>query len=210
MSSNRTNQLLYFTAFCQHQTTTSDAKHGLLGLEGVALTSTATVQAAATPNMSSTAASSLPHRSIANIRTETGTGLGGPAVPHTPSRNISSTFGSPSSLRAEDENILIELGSRFIKLGFAGESAPKAILSLGPEQLRRVGDFRTWDSEHKDDWRRRPVGKNWGADHELWQYDVRTVDLGLVEDKIDRAIREALNKCAPPRFFQRPHLLARY
>ncbi|TQN70461.1 Actin-related protein 10 [Colletotrichum shisoi] len=144
--------------------------------------------------MSSTAASSLPHRSIANIRTETGTGVGGPAIPHTPSRNISSTFGSPSSLRAEDENVLIELGSRFIKLGFAGESAPKAILSLGPEQLRRVGDFRTWDSEHKDDWRRRPVGKNWGADHELWQYDVRTVDLGLVEDKIDRAIREALNK----------------
>ncbi|KAJ0167577.1 Actin-related protein 10 [Colletotrichum tanaceti] len=144
--------------------------------------------------MSSTAASSLPHRSIANIRTETGTGVGGPAIPHTPSRNISSTFGSPSSLRAEDENILIELGSRFIKLGFAGESAPKAILSLGPEQLRRVGDFRTWDPEHKDDWRRRPVGKTWGADHELWQYDLRTVDLGLVEDKLDRAIREALNK----------------
>ncbi|GKT49467.1 actin-related protein 10 [Colletotrichum spaethianum] len=144
--------------------------------------------------MSSTAAPSLPHRSIANIRTETGPSTGGPANPHTPSRTVSSTFGSPSSLRAEDDNIVIELGSRFIKLGFAGEAAPKAVLSLGPEQLRRVGDFRNWDPEHKDDWRRRPTGKTWGVDHELWQYDVRTVDLGLVEDKIDRAIREALNK----------------
>lgn len=145
--------------------------------------------------MSSSAAPSLAHRSIANIRTETGSGIsGGPASPHTPSRNISSTFGSPSSLRAEEDIIVIELGSRFIKLGFAGEPAPKAVLSLGPEQLRRVGDFRTWDPDHKDDWRRRPTGKTWGDDHELWQYDVRTVDLGLVEDKIDRAIREALNK----------------
>ncbi|KAK1980299.1 hypothetical protein LZ30DRAFT_723767 [Colletotrichum cereale] len=144
--------------------------------------------------MSSSAAPSLPHRSIANIRTETGPSIGGPASPHTPSRTISSTFGSPSSLRAEDDNIVIELGSRFIKLGFAGEPLPKAVLSLGPEQLRRVGDFRTWDPEHRDDWRRRPTGKTWGVEHELWQFDVRTVDLGLVEDKIDRAIREALNK----------------
>ncbi|EFQ32161.1 uncharacterized protein GLRG_07305 [Colletotrichum graminicola M1.001] len=144
--------------------------------------------------MSSSAAPSIPHRSIANIRTETGPSIGGPASPHTPSRTISSTFGSPSSLRAEDDNIVIELGSRFIKLGFAGESSPKAVLSFGPEKLRRVGDFRTWDPEHKNDWRRRPTGKTWGVEHELWQFDVRTVDLGLVEDKIDRAIREALNK----------------
>ncbi|KAJ0320538.1 hypothetical protein COL5a_009655 [Colletotrichum fioriniae] len=89
--------------------------------------------------MSSSAAPSLAHRSIANIRTETGSGIsGGPASPHTPSRNISSTFGSPSSLRAEEDIIVIELGSRFIKLGFAGEPAPKAVLSLGPEQLRRA------------------------------------------------------------------------
>ncbi|KAK2041156.1 actin-like ATPase domain-containing protein [Colletotrichum somersetense] len=144
--------------------------------------------------MTSSTASSLPHRSIANIRTETGSSISGPASPHTPSRAISSTFGSPSSLRAEDDNIVIELGSRFIKLGFAGEPSPKAVLSLGPEQLRRVGDFRTWDPEHKDDWRRRPTGKTWGVEHELWQSDVRAVDLGLVEDKMDRAIREALNK----------------
>ncbi|OLN95321.1 Actin-related protein 10 [Colletotrichum chlorophyti] len=138
----------------------------------------------------------LAHRSIANIRTETsgGAGNGGPASPHTPSRTISSTFGSPSSLRAEEDTIVIELGARFVKLGFAGEPIPKAVLSLGPEQQRRVGDFRIWDPEHKDDWRQRPTGKMWGVDHELWQYDLRCVDLGLVEDKLDRAIREALNK----------------
>jgi hypothetical protein len=34
----------------------------------------------------------------------------------------------------------------------------------------------------------------WGKDHELWQYDVRGVDLGLVGDKIERALREAFTK----------------
>lgn len=146
--------------------------------------------------MSSSTGPSLAHRSISNIRTETGgSSLGGsPLSQHTPSRAISSTYGSPSSLRAEEDTIVIELGSRFIRLGFAGEPLPKAVLSPGPEQQRRVGDFRTWVPEHKDDWRRRPTGKAWGNDHELWQYDVRSMDLGLVGDKIDRALREALTK----------------
>nr|CAC14023.1 actin-related protein [Colletotrichum gloeosporioides f. sp. malvae] len=81
-----------------------------------------------------------------------------------------------------------------MRLGFAGEPTPKAVLSLGPELQRRVGDFRDWDPEQQDNWRRRPTRKAWGEDHELWQYDVRSLDLGLVEDKIDRAIREALTK----------------
>ncbi|KAF4862233.1 Actin-related protein 10 [Colletotrichum siamense] len=146
--------------------------------------------------MSSSAGPSLAHRSVSNIRTETGGGssLGGPLSPHTPSRTVSSTFGSPSSLRAEEDIIVIELGSRFIRLGFAGEPTPKAIISLGPEEQRRVGDYRAWDPDHQDDWRRRQRGKAWGNDHQLWQYDLRLTDLGLVEDKIDRAIREALTK----------------
>ncbi|KAF6832505.1 seryl-tRNA synthetase [Colletotrichum musicola] len=145
--------------------------------------------------MSSGSGPSLAHRSVSNIRTEPGgPGLGAPLSPHTPSRAISSAFGSPSSLRAEEDNIVIELGARFIKLGFAGEPAPKTVLSFGPEQQRRVGDFRAWDPDHKNDWRRRPRGYTWGGDHELWQHDVRSLDLGLVEDKIDRAIREALTK----------------
>lgn len=146
--------------------------------------------------MSSSAGPSLAHRSVSNIRTETGGGssLGGPLSPHTPSRTVSSTFGSPSSLRAEEDIVVIELGSRFIRLGFAGEPTPKAIISLGPEEQRRVGDYRAWDPDHQDDWRRRPRGKAWGNDHQLWQYDLRLTDLGLVEDKIDRAIREALTK----------------
>ncbi|KAL0940795.1 actin-related protein [Colletotrichum truncatum] len=146
--------------------------------------------------MSSDVGPSLTHRSVTNIRTEPGNNptVAGPVSPHTPSRTISSAFGSPSSLRAEEDTIVIEIGSRFIKLGFAGEPAPKAVLSLGSEEHRRVGDFRAWDPDHKDDWRRRPMGKAWGVDHELWQHDVRSLDLGLVEDKIDRAIREALTK----------------
>lgn len=145
--------------------------------------------------MSSGSGPSLAHRSVSNIRTEPGgPSLGAPLSPHTPSRAISSTFGSPSSLRAEEDTIVIELGARFIKLGFAGEPVPKTVLSFGPEQQRRVGDFRAWDPDHKNDWRRRPRGHTWGGDHELWQHDVRSLDLGLVEDKIDRAIREALTK----------------
>ena len=34
----------------------------------------------------------------------------------------------------------------------------------------------------------------WGADHELWRMDVRGLDMGLVGDKIERAVREAITK----------------
>lgn len=34
----------------------------------------------------------------------------------------------------------------------------------------------------------------WGDDHELWRMDVRGLDTGLVGDKIERAVREAVTK----------------
>ena len=34
----------------------------------------------------------------------------------------------------------------------------------------------------------------WGEDHELWRMDVRGLDMGLVGDKIERAVREAITK----------------
>lgn len=34
----------------------------------------------------------------------------------------------------------------------------------------------------------------WGDDHELWRMDVRGLDMGLVGDKIERAVREAVTK----------------
>lgn len=41
---------------------------------------------------------------------------------------------------------------------------------------------------------RKRKGYEWGEDHELWRMDMRELDLGLVEDKIERAVREAYTK----------------
>ncbi|TPX10567.1 uncharacterized protein E0L32_008453 [Thyridium curvatum] len=152
--------------------------------------------------MASTSGASLAHRSVSNIRAGgvrspggSGAGAAGPSSPHTPLRTISSTFGSPSSLRAEEDTIIIELGARKVQVGFAGDPVPKAVVTFGPEQQRRVGDFRAWQpgGHADDDWRKRGDSA-WGRDHELWQLDVRGLDLGLVEDKLERGLREAFSK----------------
>lgn len=147
--------------------------------------------------MSSSAGVSLPHRAVSNIRAgDRSSSQALPNAPHTPNRPIvSSSFGSPSTLRADDEVIVIELGSRKLRLGFAGDSTPKRIGSFGPEQQRRAGDFRAWEPGYHADWRNRASGKPWGADHELWQLDVRGHNLGLVGDKLERELRDAFTKC---------------
>ena len=42
--------------------------------------------------------------------------------------------------------------------------------------------------------RKRQRIARWGEDHELWRMDVRGLDMGLVGDKIERAVREAITK----------------
>lgn len=151
----------------------------------------------------------LPHRAVTTIRgggtssttnpTTSASGTtGGDALsggnPRTPLRSMSSiasTFNSPSSLRAEDEVLIIELGARKVRVGFAGDAVPKGVVTFGPEQTRRVGDFRRWDIGYVDDWRK----SGWGSDHELWRGDVRGLDLGLVGDRMEKGLREAFNKC---------------
>ncbi|KAI5862259.1 actin-like ATPase domain-containing protein [Durotheca rogersii] len=146
--------------------------------------------------MSSGTAPSLPHRTISTIRAGgQSTTHGLPTTPHTPTRTVvPSAFGSPSTLRADDEVIVIELGSRRLRLGFAGDPAPKRIVSFCPEQQRRAGDFRDWDVGYQNEWRKRAAGKPWGSDHELWQLDVRGQDLALVGDKLERELRDAFTK----------------
>lgn len=120
-----------------------------------------------------------------------------PRTPRTPllGRSISSTFGSPGgSFRTEDEYIVLEVGSRFVRGGFPGESAPRCTLSFGPDAQRRVGDYRQWDPEYTQRRRKRKRGQDWGQDHELYRMDLSQVDLGLVEDKFERAMREAYTK----------------
>lgn len=133
----------------------------------------------------------LPHRSVANIRSP---GAGSASGPSTPLRGIQSSFGSPSSLRADEDLLLIELGTRKLHIGFTGDPVPRGSVWFGPDQQRRVGDFRVWLPDYKDNWKQRAACGQWGQDHELWKSDVRGLDLGLVSDKIERAVREALTK----------------
>ncbi|KAI0182164.1 actin-like ATPase domain-containing protein [Hypoxylon sp. FL1284] len=138
----------------------------------------------------------LPHRTVSSIRaSDRSAAQALPQTPQTPPRAIvPSAFGSPSSIRADDDVIVVELGSRKMRLGFAGDAAPKRIVSFGPEQQRRAGDFRAWDATYHTDWRRRASGTPWGIHHELWQLDMRGQDLALVGDKLERELRDAFTK----------------
>ncbi|KAI7181318.1 hypothetical protein KC363_g9168 [Hortaea werneckii] len=127
---------------------------------------------------------------------------GAPGSPRTPlfSRSISSQFGSPSSFRTEnDEVVVYELGARHLSAGFAGEGRPRCVYNFTPGKGGRPGDWRQFDpafvknkrdrekarKESKDE------GEKWGRDHELYRTDLRSgVNMELVEDKLSRAVRE--------------------
>ena len=118
-----------------------------------------------------------------------------PSSPHTPVRGISSSFSSPlASYRAEEEALLFEFGARYLRAGFASEYAPRCSLTFGPEQSRRVGDYRQWLPGYETGLRKKSTVDNWGEDYELWRMDLRKVDLGLVEDKLERALRDAYSR----------------
>ncbi|KAM5348652.1 hypothetical protein ACJ41O_008476 [Fusarium nematophilum] len=136
--------------------------------------------------MASGAGPTLAHRSVASIR---GGSQGSPSTPHTPNRAIASTYGSPSTIRADDDVVVIELGSRHIRIGFAGDTSPKTTLHCGPEDQRRVGDYRIWQQQPS-----RPAGVQWSKDHEFWCFDIRDIDLGLCQDRLERVIREAFTR----------------
>ncbi|KAF4982126.1 hypothetical protein FZEAL_2186 [Fusarium zealandicum] len=137
--------------------------------------------------MASGAGPTLAHRSVASIRGGPTQGSG-PSAPHTPNRSIVSTYGSPSTIRADDDIVIIELGSRHIRIGFAGDSCPKATLECSPKDHCRVGDFRGWQQP------RQSPGQEWSKDHEFWRYDIRELDLGLCRDKLERVIQDAFSR----------------
>ncbi|KAK5126112.1 hypothetical protein LTR85_011467 [Meristemomyces frigidus] len=117
---------------------------------------------------------------------------GTPGSPRTPllGRSISSQFGTPGSFRAEqEEHVIYELGARHLSAGFAGESRPRCVMRFEPESGRRVGDYRGYEPNHTQKRNRRKKGDDWGAEYELYRNDVRALDLGLVEDKLGRAVR---------------------
>ncbi|KAI0137437.1 hypothetical protein BJ170DRAFT_573082 [Xylariales sp. AK1849] len=146
--------------------------------------------------MSSATGASLPHRAVASIRTGGQPAREGtPGSPHTPTRPLStSVLGSPSGGRVEDDAIIIELGCRRLRVGFAGDPIPKRIISFDAEQSKRTGDLRAWEAGYEDDWRKRTAGRQWGHHQELWQLDVRGQDLALVRDKIERGLTDAFTR----------------
>jgi hypothetical protein len=70
------------------------------------------------------------------------------------------------------------------------------VLGFGPEESRRAGDYRGW-IEGKVDAAppSHPVNaEDWTRTYELWSPNLRDVDLGLVEDKIERLFRDTYNQ----------------
>ncbi|KAI1002119.1 hypothetical protein K3495_g6081 [Podosphaera aphanis] len=131
------------------------------------------------------------HRTLSNIRSPE------PAVaPQTPLRNRTTgiSFGSPSALRVEEECVILELGTRYLRAGLAGSAVPQAIVNFSPEQHRRAGDLRRWSIGYDSSVRSKIDIKEWGEANELWRLDLRDLDLGLISDKIERAVRDAFTK----------------
>lgn len=120
---------------------------------------------------------------------------GAPASPYTPPRGISSNYSSPGPAhgfyRYEDYRVIFELGSRYIRAGHEGEAAPQCVTKLGPEESRRHGDYRGWQGPTVKTPGTVEDIQKWGDDCELWRTDLKDVDLGLMGDKLERAIRLA-------------------
>ncbi|RMZ92129.1 hypothetical protein DV736_g603, partial [Chaetothyriales sp. CBS 134916] len=112
--------------------------------------------------------------------------------PHTPTRFAPSTFSSPgSTLRQEEDAVIIELDPRHLKAGFEGESGPQCALTFDPGEARRVGDYRAWLPDYR---RRECKFSTEAAKRELWRSDLTGFDLGLMEDRLERAVREVYHK----------------
>ena len=112
---------------------------------------------------------------------------------------VSSSNPGSASFRNEEDSIIVEFGSRWLRAGYEGDSSPMCAVGFGPEQSRRAGDYRDWlqgnlsDSPASQQQQSRDA-EDWVRDYELWRMNLREVDLGLVEDKIERAFRDVYNK----------------
>ncbi|KAJ5750181.1 hypothetical protein N7533_007209 [Penicillium manginii] len=122
-----------------------------------------------------------------------------PSSPHTPQqplRSANTSFASASSpgssFRNEDDAIIFEIGARWLRAGFEGNGTPR----FGPEEMRRAADYRGWiNGDIGAGPLPKPVNaEDWVRDYELWQPDLSEIDLGLVEDKIERVFRETYNQ----------------
>ncbi|PYI02247.1 actin-like ATPase domain-containing protein [Aspergillus sclerotiicarbonarius CBS 121057] len=129
---------------------------------------------------------------------------GRPSSPHTPQHHLrsnnssfASTSSASTSFRGEEDAIIFEFGSRWLRAGFEGESTPMCMVGCGPEESRRVGDYRGWlksNNETDTSHSRLVKAEEWTGAYELWDMNLRDLDLALVDDKIERMFRETYNK----------------
>ncbi|KAJ5103551.1 hypothetical protein N7532_004080 [Penicillium argentinense] len=126
-----------------------------------------------------------------------------PSSPHTPQQQLrsgntsfASTTSPGSSFRNEDDAIIFEIGTRWLRAGFEGNGTPICVKRFGPEESRRVADYRGWiRGEAGAGPLLKPMNaEDWVREYELWQSDLRKADLGLIEDKIERVFRETYNQ----------------
>ena len=57
-----------------------------------------------------------------------------------------------------------------------------------------MGDYRRWLPGYEERPKKRRRLNTWGDDYELWKLDLRGFDVGIVGDKVERAVREAYTK----------------
>ncbi|KAI5290736.1 hypothetical protein KEM54_000608 [Ascosphaera aggregata] len=130
--------------------------------------------------------SSVTHSSL-TASTSSGVGIG----------SGSSGSGAGSTYRHEEDAVIIELGARYLRAGFEGESSPMCVLRFSPEDGRRVGDYRGWIQPKYDEGKKKKVVKNldeWCKGYELWNADMRDCDMRLFKDRLERTIRGVYNK----------------
>ncbi|EFQ98279.1 hypothetical protein MGYG_01312 [Nannizzia gypsea CBS 118893] len=125
-----------------------------------------------------------------------------PGSPHTPQQQrpilspYTGTSSPGSSFRQEEDAAVLEIGSRWLRAGFEGNSMPTCVTGFGTEEGRRVGDYRGWIRNNNRTVRKRLTYdvETWSKNYELWTSDLRGFDIQLFEDRIERAIREVYNK----------------
>lgn len=134
-------------------------------------------------------------RPVARTRPSGTFAAGTPGSPRTPliGRSISGQFGSPGALSREPEELVIyELHPRSLSAGFAGESRPRCVHRFGYHlgDGRRVGDFREFSQEPNKKLPRNKDDERWSEPHELYGANVQDLDLPLMSDRLERAIRQ--------------------
>lgn len=92
-------------------------------------------------------------------------------------------FSPGGSLHSSEEPLILEIGSKILRVGFASEGAPRCSIPWNGELCRVAGDV----VNHGDGSTLRRI--------ELWRPDLAGLDMGLVADLVERGVRKAYNKC---------------